>query len=370
MGEDIMATCLNEIEIRVAADGEADSRVMAHVESCPACRARVTTAVEAAAELSRMAGALPVPTDLEARVLRAADRQTAGRAGATTLRAAPARTWTRPAWISGLALAGAVLAFVVFMPVSNAPTTLSASEILGRSLEAWGPGRGTELLEFDLTVDLPAITGIESGTYRVEQLIDHDTPGRYRVARYAPSGALVGAVSEDVSAGRRAVLMPTRAGTFAFTFAIQPQHGVGLRDLERHHVQAVLRLLQAMASNTVTETGEGHDRRYVVELPPVANAAGQKLWQLASARVVIDAESFEVHEAQASGTYMNEPFSLSFALRQREVRPTASVPASEFDLPSDSSAIVIDAAGTDNVGHDIMMAALEELARHRASTRP
>ena len=360
-----MSTCLNDIEIRKAADAEADDRVMAHVVTCPRCRVRVEAAVQVAAELAQLADTVPVPPALEARVLRAATGKAASPTGATTLRSVPARRWVRPAWVSGLALAGAVLAFIFFMPVSNAPATLSASEILGRSLEKWAPGGGTELLEFDLAVDLPAITGIESGTYRVEQLIDHDTPGRYRIARYAPGGALVGAVSEDLAAGRRAVLMPTRAGTFAFTFAIEPQHGIGLRDIERHHVQAMLGILQALAGNTVSETGEGRDRRYIVELPSMANTAGQTLWRLASARVVVDAASFEILEARASGSYMGDPFSMSFGLRRRQLRPSASVPAAEFELPTDPSAIVIDAAGTDNVAHDVMMAALDELARRR-----
>jgi hypothetical protein len=358
--------CLDNSEIRMAADGEANSRVMEHVASCPACSARVATATRATDELKRMADDVPVPPELEARVLHsAAAVDVRSRTGSTTLRPGHARSWVRPAWVSGLALAGTVVAFMFFMPVSNAPATLSASEILGRSLETWAPGTGTELLEFDLTVDVPAIAGIENGTYRVEQLIDHDTPGRFRVTRYAPSGELVGAVSEDVAAGRRAVLMPTRAGTFAFTFAIQPQHGIGLRDIERHHVQAMLRILQTLAGDTVTETSEGGSRRYIVELPPIASAAGQSLWQLAAARVVVDATSFEVLEAKASGAYMGDPFSLSFGLRRRQVRPTASVPASEFELPANPSAIAIDATGTDNVAHDVMLAALEELARHR-----
>jgi hypothetical protein len=358
--------CLDESEVRAAADGEANSRVMEHAASCPACGTRVATAIQAIDELKRMADAVAVPPELETRVVRsAAAAHARSRTGATTLRAAHARSWVRPVWVSGLALAGTVVAFMFFMPVSNAPATLSASEILGRSLETWAPGKGTELLEFDLTLDVPAIAGIESGTYRVEQLIDHDAPGRYRVARYAPGGELVGAISEDVAAGRRAVLMPTPTGTFAFTFAIQPHDGIGLRDIERHHVQAMLRILQTLAADTVTETGEGGSRRYIVELPAIAGAAGQSLWQLASARVVVDATSFEILEANAAGTYMGDPFSLSFGLRRRHVRPTASVPASEFELPANPSAIAIDARGTDNVAHDVMLAALEELARHR-----
>lgn len=357
--------CLDEIEIRVAADDEAGSAVMEHVASCSTCRARVAAATEAAAELKRVADSLPVPPALETRVLRAAAANVSARTGATTLRSRPARSWVRPAWVSGVALAAAVVVFMFVMPVSNAPATLSASEILGRSLETWSGGRGTELLDFDLTVDLPAITGVESGTYRVEQLIDHDAPGRFRIARYAPNGDLIGAVSEDIGAGRRGVLMATRAGTFAFTFTIQPQHGIGLRDIERHHVQAMLRVLQTLAGHTVTETGEGRNRRYVVELPPLASATGEAFWQLESAHVVVDATSFEILEARASGAYMGDPFSLSFGLRRRQVRATASVPAAEFDLPADPSAIVIDAAGTDNIAHDVMRAALEELARHR-----
>ncbi len=367
-------SCLNDVEIRAAADGEAAAPVRAHATSCAQCRARVAAAVAAIMELRTMAASVPVPPDLGARLERALARSPGDRAettavgrGSTTLRPAPAgRPWLRPAWVSGLVLAAAVVTFVFFAPFANAPATLSAAEILGRSLERWAPAAGTELLEFDLTVEVPAIAGIESGTYRIEQLIDHDTPGRHRMTRYAPGGAMIGAFSEDAAAGRRTVLVPTDSGMFAFRFAIDPQHGVSLRDIERHHVQAMLRILQTMASDTVTEGGGGAARRYVVNLPPVASAGGQTLWQLATARVVIDAATFDVLEADASGNYMGDPFSLSFRLRRREVRPSAAVPAREFEVPATADAMVIESAGTANVPSDLFKSALNELARLKA----
>jgi hypothetical protein len=362
--KDIMSNHLDEARVRAVADGEADAAANEHVESCAHCRGRVDAAVAALGELAQLVGEGPAPPTLIPRVTHAIARSGAAEGGATTLREAPGSSFRRRAWGSAIAVAAGVLIIALVMPAIDAPRTLSAAEILGRSLQTMTPTGGTERREFDLSLHLPAVVSIENGTYRIEELIDHDAPGRYRVSTFAADGALLSTMSEDMAAGRRTVLFRLGGQAFGFRFALDPTRGRSVRDMERQHVEGMIRLLQAMAGQTVTERDAGGRRQYVVELPSVSGGGGPAaLWDLQHARVVVDGASFSLVEAAASGSYLGEPFSVSFHLRRRDVRPSAEVGPGEFAAPHDPAAIPIEAVGTEDVARDILSAALGELAR-------
>jgi hypothetical protein len=325
----------------------------------------VTAAEAAIREFGAMASRVGTPAGLAGRVQRALAADLP-RAGATTLRDLPVRRWGGGRlWATAGLVGAAVLAVVFFLPPLDAPRTLSAAQILDRSLQTMTPTSGTELREFDLDLRLPRIAAAYTGAYRIEQLVDHDTPGRYRLVRYSPDGTILDAVSEEPAAGRRTAVVRVDGRTFAFRFAIDPRQTLGFRELERHHVEAMIRVLQAAAGQTVQEIDTSEGRRYVVELPQVADAGASGLWELSRARVVIDAGSFEVLELTAAGSYMREPFSVAFHLRHRTVRPSAEVTPDQFEIPLDADAVVIDGRGTDDMGHDLLASALGELVRAR-----
>jgi hypothetical protein len=363
---DIMSDCLDEARVRTTADGEADATTGEHLAFCAECRRRVDEAREALAEIERLTATVPVPPTLASRVTRAVTQPHAPEGGATTLRELPRHAWRRRAWGSAIAVAAGILIIVLMMPAIDAPRQLSAAEILGRSLQTLTPAGGIERREFDLALQLPAVASIENGTYRIDELIDHDAPGRYRVSKYAPDGALLSAMSEDMVARRREVLFRVGGELFGFTFTLDPAQRRGVRDLERQHVEGVIRLLQAMAGQTVAEIDAAAGKRYVVELPSLSGGqATTGLWDLREARVVVDGESFSIVEAVASGSYLGEPFSVSFHLRRRDVRPSGAVSPREFELPHDPTVIAIAGAGTEDVARDVLTATLSELARTR-----
>ena len=356
-----MPKCLNEAQIRAVADDEASASERRHVEACDDCRARVDVARRAAHELSSMVANLGAPASLnDASLLKEHQR-----AGATTLRDGGFRSNTR-LWLTAGAVAATILVVVFALPPLDAPRAISAAEVLDRSLQTLNTTTGIELREFDLDLQLPRVASMQNGTYRIEQLVDYDTPGRYRAIRYAPDGTLLDGISEEPAAGRRTVVVSIDGQPFAFRLTTASARTPSMRDIERHHIQAVIRLLQATAGQTVQEIDDAGAKRYVVELPPVvadANASG--LWELSRARAVIDASDFQILELTAAGSYLGDAFSVTFRLRNRQTWSSAEVSADRFELPVASEALTIEAAGTDDLRRDLLAAALRELARSR-----
>jgi hypothetical protein len=372
-----MSTCLNDARIRACADNEATDTERQHVDGCADCRARVEVARRAIEDFGALVSSVPVPVSLAkgvASTLRIGDEvRPSHRYGATTLRDVPRRSWWSQLWMPAAAAAAAVLVFLFVMPAVDAPRELSAAEVLDRSLQTMRSSSGTELVEYDLTLQAPGvvafadkdITSLRNGTYRIVQLIDHDAGGRYRMSRHAPDGTLLGAISEDPAAGRRSVLVRVDGQPFAFEFAVNPSHFTSLRALQQQHLEMGIRVLQSIAGQMVTEVDHGAQKRYVVELPQAIGPSAAGLWQLDRARIVVDGADFEIIEAAASGSYLGEAFGLSLRLHRRELRPASAVQPEEFDLPRDPAALRIEAAGTDDLTRDILLSALRELARAR-----
>ena len=377
--------CLSDVRIRAAAYEEAKPVERYHLEACAECRARLDEVRQANDALREMAAHVPVPALLRSRVEQALIERS-DRTGATTLRdgllprVRSVRLGMLPGFLESLGFVGrltlprlltaglvaAAVLFVVFtLPPPDAPRILSAAVILDRSLETLSPVSGTELREFDLELRLPYIGSVQNGTGRIEQLVDHDTPGRYRFVRYAPDGAMVAAISEDPLAGRRTAIVHADGRFFRFRFTIEAGHALDLAELERHHVEAAIRVLQIVAGQTVSEIDDERGKRYVVELPAAAAASVSGLYELSQARVVVDASDFQILQLTASGSYLGDAFSISFRLRRRQVLPTAQVPLERFDVPDTPGAVTIDAAGTEDLAHDLLTSALGALARSR-----
>jgi hypothetical protein len=377
--------CLSDVRIRAAADDEARPVERDHLEACAECRARLAAARQANDALREMASHVPVPASLRSTVEQLLTERS-DRTGATTLRhgllprVRTVRLGMLPRFLESLGsvgrltlprlltaglVAAAVLIVVFRLPPPDAPRTLSAAEILDRSLKTLSPVSGTELREFDLELRLPYIGSVQNGTYRIEQLVDHDTPGRYRFVRYAPDGTMVAAISEDPVAGRRTAVVRADGRLFTFRFAIDAGRALDLSELERHHVEAAIRVLQTVAGETVSEIDDVGGKRYVVELPAAAAANVSGFYEISQARVLIDASDFQILQLTASGSYLGDAFSISFRLRRRQVLATAQVPLERFDVPDTPGAVTIDAAGTDDLAHDLLTSALGALARSR-----
>jgi hypothetical protein len=359
-----MSSCLNEARVRAAADDEATGNERTHLETCASCAARVDAARRAGDVLTAMASSVDVPASLRAGVERALVHR-ADRSGSTTLRdEAPARRAS--IWMTAAAATAALLLVFFLMPPLDAPRELSAAEVLDRSLQSFSSFTGTVRREFDLELQLPRVAAVQNGTYRIEQLIDHGESGRYRLIRYAPDGTLLDGISEDPTAGTRTVLVRADNQLYAFRLSIDSARTLAMRDIEKHHVEAMIRVLQTAAGQTVRETGGGLNKRYVVELPEAIGDANKSgLWELTRAKVEVNASDFQIVHASVAGSYMGEPFSMSFRLRSQQFANSAYATPGEFELPDSAGMVAIEGHGSEDLGRDLLVAALRELARAR-----
>lgn len=358
-----MTNCLNDARLQAVADGEGTTSENEHVRSCDACGARVADTRAALRDFGRGLSELAVPERLRSRVLAATNPASTLRSGATTLRAAPS-VRPRPAWVlaGGAVAAGVIGLLFVVLPSVDSGTRLNAAEILGRSLQTL-EGQGIERLEYELSLDIPGVS-IERGTYRIEQLIDHGT-GRWRFARFSPDGTLLNGVTENPATGIREALIALDGRAFRFRFVVPPGEQVQLWTLQRRYAESMIRLVQASASQVVTQQDDGDLERYVVQLPAPAASLPEStsaLFDLVRARVVVDAADFHIVEFSAGGTLMGEPLSIGYRLLERVVAKDAS--GLDFELPRDDREVIeLQSEGTRHVPGDILTLLLHEVVR-------
>jgi hypothetical protein len=365
-------TCLTDGEVQALVDGEAGAGEQAHAAACESCAARVREQRRRVEALLKAVGGEPVvPAGLESRVRGALEGDSHVR-GATTLRGETPQAggWRRLGWRAALAAAAALIAIVVVAPMIGGPATVSASEVLNKSLQALSrpAATGVERLEYELTLDgiprefmpVPA-----SGTYRIEELIDRDHAGRYRMSTFDAEGRIVSAVSEDPAAGRRTSVMLVDGRPFVFDFKTAAAPALSLLELERTHMEASVTMMQASGDQKLTEVADASGKSYLIQIPRVSPTRTEAVWDLQEARVLIDAEDFRIKEFSARGTILKQPYSVSYRLIRREARAAGEVAAAEFEIPSEPEAIVLTGRGTANPARDVVIAALREVARTR-----
>jgi len=350
--------CLTDIEVQAVVDGEAGEASRVHAAECARCRRLVderrrdVTAVTAAASSGAISPAF------ESRIQRAiADGRPAR--GATTLRAAPFGASRRRAWISAAAAAAAAaIVIFVILPKAGSPTTLSASEVLGRSLQTMTGAKGVELLEYDLFV-----AGGMSGSHRIVHLIDHERKGRYRFSNYGPDGALESSVGQESSAGRRFLVVRAEGRGVMVNIEAGAAPQVSLPEMIQALIETSITMMQANRDQTLTVHDTAAGRQYVVEMPRVQTGSSAAAFDLYSARAVVDGQDFRIQEFEASGSVLKQPYSMSFKLIRRTIRPSAEVPAEEFAAPATAGDVVINARADKDPLSDVLTAFVRELTR-------
>lgn len=355
--------CLTDVELQAFADGEGNEAAAAHLAGCGRCRDGVEGIRRRIAEIAAlMSSADDMPAAVEARVRQAV---TSGRAahGATALRGPlPAAPWRRTGLVPALATAG-VVAAVVFgvLPRFGAPTSLSASQILGRSLQTLSSTHGIERLEYDLVVD-----GVAHGSWRIEQLIDHDRPTRYRVAAYGVHGVLEGALSQDPLRQRRSQLVHVDDRNYIVTVGSIPNPVLSLPQMAQAIVETAITMMLATSDQKLTVLDGPGGRQYVIEMPPVASTTTAATLDLQRARTVVDGADFRIQAFEATGALLRQPFAVSFKLIRRTVRPASEVPPSEFDIQPGPDDVVLEGVAADVPAGELLGTILRELARARS----
>lgn len=347
-----MATCLNDSRLQAVADGEGTTTENDHVRSCDICGANVAGRRGSLREFGQSMSAIDVPDRLRHRVASAAARATDR--GATTLRPVRPSLRPRPAWVfaGGPILALLLVLVGVFSPFDSA-TTLNAAEILGRSIQSL-EGRGIEWLQYELSIEGLSAIPVERGTYRIEQLIDHES-GRWRFARYAADGTLLNGIAEDPVAGTRETVIRHNGTTFRLRFDVDAAHRVPLWSIQRRVAESMIRLVQTSSSHVVTEEIEGNRQHYVVRLTESASAPTSELgplFDLSRARVVVDAGDFHIVEFSAGGVVLGEELSVGYRLIQHTVTGSGEA---NFELPHGGGPVIeLQGGGTQNVPADVV----------------
>jgi anti-sigma factor RsiW len=367
-----MNRCLNDIQIQAVVDGEAGAAERAHVATCGACAARVARREQQIAEIEQTLNApVEMPASLAERVQSSL---ATGTAGATRLRTPSGGGRRR--WIySGFAVAAATLVAVLFIvpTVRKRDTTVSAAEILARSASqlAAAPARNVDFLVYELVLDgVPRemMPDHENGTgaYRVQEVIDHSVPGRFRLASYDPSGVELSSVAQDPASGRRVMALRVDGQAFRFESTLPAAQAPSLPEIERLHMQASIALMQASGNPSLQIVDSPDGREYRIDVPRVTTATPAAVWDLTEAHLIVDASDFHVVEFAVKGAFLRQPYSFSYKLLTHDVQSPDSVPPETFDVPAEHGAIVIHAGeGSPVPAADAFQAALRELAKAR-----
>jgi hypothetical protein len=364
-------SCLNDARIQAVADKEAPASDVQHAATCARCGGLVR---DREAQMMAMAGdlnpAAPLPAEVSRRVEAAIARGAS--TGATRLRESRSpRRFLQPAiWSGGAVIAATLLAIFVVVPMVTGPSTVSASEVLARSAVrlADRATAGVERLEYELTLDgMPRdmMPDHPDGTYRVKQVIDHDTPGRYALATYASDGTMLSAVVQDPVNHRRAMTLRVEGQPFRFDVTLPPNMILSLPEMERLHMEASVRMMQASGDQQLQIVDRDGERYYSIEVPKVSAQIENDVWDLAEARVLVDASDYHIVEFSVKGTFLKQPYSVSYRLISRDITAQGAVGAGEFEVPSDEGAIRVDGEGSAIPIRDALVLALRELARTR-----
>lgn len=352
-----MSRCLTDNELQAIADHEAPQDDVAHAEHCQRCGDRLAVRRRLIARIVDAAGTADLPPGIrEAVRARLAE---ASAAGATTLR--PIRTVPRWAWGIPLAAAAAIASIMIVLPGLDRRTTVSAAEILGRSRTALAAAaHGIEVLTYDLElagVLADLIPEEQSGRFTVQELVDHDHEGRYRIVKLDRHGQMVAGAADDPLRGTRVRYMRANGRGFLLRFDGAEPTALSLPSLKRTAFQTFIGFMQTSNTQTVREIQRGDEACYQIDMPDSA-VAGGTLIALDSARAIVTVEDARLVEFSAAGRIAERPFSIDFALRSQDVRPDGVAADSDFDIAPQPEDVVLQGNASSNPVWDVVSRAL------------
>jgi hypothetical protein len=270
-------------------------------------------------------------------------------------------------WAGGAVLAAAALVLVAVLgPMVDRSTTVSAATILGRSRAALAaPGAGVEVLTYDLSVDgvladlLPAE---QSGRFTVEETIDHDHAGRYRLLKLAPGGDVVFGVADDALRGTRARYLRANGRGYLLRFTSAAPAPISLLAVKRSALQALITLMQASTNPSLRDTTCDGEPCYEITIPQEVRAP-EALVSLESGRALVTAADARLVEFSAAGRFAERPFGVEFTLRGRTVRDSATVAPGTFELAPRPGDIVLEGNASSNPMWDVVERTLAAIPR-------
>lgn len=287
--------------------------------------------------------------------------------GGTTLREghSPSR-W----WIGGAVLAAAaILLLAVMLPTIDRRTTVSAAEILGRSRAALStPATGIEVLTYDLSVEgvlADLVPSEQAGQFTVEETIDHDHPGRYRLLKLAPGGDVVGGIADDSVRGTRVRYLRAHGRGYLLRFSDANVAAFSLPAVKRMALQAFITLMQTGENQAVRELPCDGEPCYEVTIPQAADAA-ETIVSLSHGRALITAADARLVEFSAKGEIAGRPFGIAFTLTGRTLRAAAPADDTTFDIPAHPGDIVLQGSASTSPMWDVVERVLSAIPQQPA----
>jgi hypothetical protein len=352
--------CLSDVEVQAVVDGEASDECRAHANACEACRTRVDERRGQMETIASLIDADGMPSAaLESR-LRHAMRDVGDVRGATVLRARRPSAWRNVGLVSALATAAVIALFVYgVLPRLGAPMTLSASEVLGRSLQTISSGQGVERLEYEVAMD-----GMTDGPVVIRQVIDRDNPNRYKVASYRSDGTLATAISQDPMTQQRSQLFHVDGTNYIVRVGAIHTSVLSIPQMAQALVETSIGIMQAKSDQQLTIEDGPAGQRYIVEIPPMMPPNPTATLDLFSARAVISGTDFRIQEFNATGTILRQPFSVSVKLRTHEYIGGA-VTAESFAIAPGPDDVVLEGQADEDPITELMTTVLRELGRAR-----
>ncbi len=352
-----MSPCLTDEELQAIADREAHPEVASHAEQCQQCAERLAARTRLIGRAIDAAGIAELPSHARSSIRAGIDRVAAD--GATTLRPVrPARRWR---WAVPLAAAVAILLVVYVVPGVDRRTTVSAAEILGRSRSALAaPGSGVEMLTYDLEVagvlaDL--IPEEQAGRFTVQELVDHDHDGRYRIVKLTSNGQIVGGAADDPLHGTRVRYMRANGRGYLLKFQGAEPTAWSIPALKRTALQTFIGFMQASSTQTIRQVQRGADACYEIDIPGGAMAGGTFV-VLESARAVVTVADSRLVEFSATGRLADRPFMIEFSLLTQNFRPSESAEDTDFDIAPQPGDVILQGNASQSPIWDVVTRAL------------
>jgi hypothetical protein len=354
-----MPHCLTDQQLQALADGQAHPDHGPHIAECQRCAERLATRTQLIARVVDAAAIAELPADTR-HVMRA--RLGRATAGATTLR--PARGSRQWRWWIPLTAAATIALVLFVIPGVDRRTTVSAAEILGRSRSALAaPVSGIEVLTYDLELSgvlADLIPAEQSGRFTVQELVDHDHDGRYRLVKLTADGQIVGGAADDPLRGTRTRYMRASGRGYLLRFDGAAPTALSLPALKRSVLETFIAFMQASSAQTMREVQRGADRCYQIDIPGGAMVSGA-LVAIDSARAVVTVADSRLVEFSATGRVAQHPFKIDFSLLTQDLHPSDDAQDSDFDIAPQPGDVILEGNATQSPVWDVVTRALRAI---------
>ena len=215
----------------------------------------------------------------------------------------------------------------------------------------------------------------QTGRFEVEEFIDHDHDGRYRIVKLGPDRRMVAGAADDTVTGTRTRYIRVNGRGFLLHFDGAAPTAMSIVSLKKSAMQVFIGLMQASSAQMMREiewrppspSSPGQTEHcYEITIPGVTLPATSVV-SLDRARAVITAADSRLVEFSAAGTMGGQPFTIDFALRSRMWGHGVAVPPPDFELKPEAGDLILRGDATNNPVWDVFTRLLDAVPTSAAA---